>query len=95
MANPQSNMYPYKKPNFPDVIGGMKGVKSSEEITHKPLSGIITTTSTTTTQRGFIRVDPDEELYTQLHYSTYIIMSYNNYTTKMYTIMTSLAIQQL
>ena len=70
MANPRSNMYQYKQTNIADVIGGRKGVKSSEEITHKlkapeitePLSGSITTT-TTTTQSGFIRVDAADELY--------------------------------
>ncbi len=34
MDNPSSNKYRYEETNQPDVIGG-KGVKSSEEITHK------------------------------------------------------------
>ncbi len=34
MDNPSSNKYRYEETNPPDVIGG-KGVKSSEEITHK------------------------------------------------------------
>ncbi len=64
-------MYQYKQTNIADIIGGRKGVKSSEEITHKlkapevpePLSGTITTTTPTTTQRGFTWVDPDDALY--------------------------------
>ncbi len=70
MANPRSNMYQYKQTNIADVIRRRKGVKSSEEITHKlkapeipeSLSGSITTT-TPTTQRGFTWVDADDELY--------------------------------
>ncbi len=53
MANPSSNKYRYP----PDVIGG-KGVKSSEEITHKHFS------STPSIQRTIaISEDPDDDFF--------------------------------
>ncbi len=72
MANPSSNKHRYEETNTADVIGGRKGVKSSEEITHKlhlsapevakPFSR--TLSSAPSTQRAIaISEDPDDDLY--------------------------------
>ncbi len=70
MANPSSNKHRYEETNTADVIGGRKGVKSSEEITHKlsapevakPFSR--TLSGAPSTQRAIaISEDPDDDLY--------------------------------
>ncbi len=65
MANPSSNKYRYEETNIADVIGG-KGLKSSEEITHKLAAPEVAKhfSGTPSIQRAIaISEDPDDDLY--------------------------------